>query len=609
VKRPSHFHLSSALSLFLALGFASFGHAQQRATTDKTASTETATAESSEALDSRFGHSSHGTEYDTGPRQKPWIMDGIASAPFPITTNHSEVQQWFDQANALMHSFWYYEAERSFRWCLKLDPENAMAYWGVARAVSRGGDIKTDRAVTFLKEAIKRKHQLPERERLYIEALEYKWFDDPLYPIADSPEAKESAKNDRDAKRAKTLETLCIKYPQEIEARALLLRDMMMDNRYGAELLVREILSMAPNHPGAHHYRVHNWDYHEPEQALDSCELYGRLAPYVGHALHMPGHVYASLGMWHEAAIAMDAATRVEKQYMRDSLTFPFDNWNYAHNKNFLCHLQEQLGMVTLSIAGVRQLLDAPLDPDFNNKSYRSTFSQGIRSLARAYVRYERWDEILEEGNIPWREIPHDQLFKTHAEALAHIAKGNTEKIEAALEAHRKAGDNLEGIQNFKTVLQAQEVELLALYALHKGETLHGLNLLTDAAEKQYKIQEGFADPPYYPTVIYNKLGAVYLELKSPSPSLVSSKPTTALAKLKPRRATWPNSCSYPKTQIPISPSSNEQWRPTLRPRLSMTLHGSSVPSPASPTTNTDLRHGSPLQRQTSNFAMPRAKK
>src|SRR5579864_126028 len=82
------------------------------------------------------GHSLHGQTFDVGPREKPWPMAGIGNAPFPITTKNPEVQQWFNQGNALLHSFWYYEAERSFRWCLKLEPDNAMAYWGLARSSS-----------------------------------------------------------------------------------------------------------------------------------------------------------------------------------------------------------------------------------------------------------------------------------------------------------------------------------------------------------------------------------------------------------------------------------------------------------------------------------------
>jgi len=62
----------------------------------------------------KLGHSFHGESFDSGPRQKPWEMASIGEAHFPITTKSSEVQKWFDQGNGLLHSFWYYEAERAF---------------------------------------------------------------------------------------------------------------------------------------------------------------------------------------------------------------------------------------------------------------------------------------------------------------------------------------------------------------------------------------------------------------------------------------------------------------------------------------------------------------
>ena len=103
-------------------------------------------------------------------------MAGIGEAHFPITTINPEVQKWFDQGNALLHSFWYYEAERAFRWCLKLEPDNAMAYWGMARAAEG-----SERGSELIREAAKRKDRVSERERLYIEAVEASLLPDPLH--------------------------------------------------------------------------------------------------------------------------------------------------------------------------------------------------------------------------------------------------------------------------------------------------------------------------------------------------------------------------------------------------------------------------------------------
>src|SRR5262245_26013030 len=128
------------------------------------------------------GHSRHGEAFDAGPREKPWVMEGIGKINFPITTAKPEVQSWFNQGVALLHSFWFYEAERSFRWALKLDPACAMCYWGLSQAAD-------ERGPAFLKEAIKRKDKVSERERLYIEAWEAQ---------AQSDLPKEAGGNDPD---------------------------------------------------------------------------------------------------------------------------------------------------------------------------------------------------------------------------------------------------------------------------------------------------------------------------------------------------------------------------------------------------------------------------
>ena len=121
---------------------------------------------SAETNDYKQGHSHLGGAFDEGPRQKPWLIEGIGVAHLPITTKNPEVQMWFDRGVTLLHSFWYYEAERAFRWCQKLEPDNAMVYWGLARSA-----MAPERGQEFLREAVKRKGTVTERERFYIDAL------------------------------------------------------------------------------------------------------------------------------------------------------------------------------------------------------------------------------------------------------------------------------------------------------------------------------------------------------------------------------------------------------------------------------------------------------
>jgi len=443
----------------------------------------------------RPGHSPHGDAFDSGPRTKPVLMKDIGIASFPITHKNPETQLWFNQGNALLHSFWDYEAERSFRYCLKLEPENAMCYWGLARAT---GD---ERSEEFIRQAAKRKSTVTDRERLYIEALEARERTDRLRDRGDDYK-------DRSTNYKKVLETICIKYPEDQEAKLLLALANMGDSRYGTESVLREVQSKLPNHPGVHHYRIHNWNYHEPEQALKSAAKYGQLAPNIGHALHMPGHIYATVGMWNEAGIAMDSATRTEVRHMQERQVFPFNYWNWGHNRAYLSYIQEELGLPELAIQGAKDLINAPQDPKANDKSPYSPHSQGIRAMARVLVKYERWKELLDTRTFPWRESKEDELLKAYVTARAQFGLGDLDAAEKAMGQMDKLKDE----KAVARVYKIMAIELKARLALAKGDTLLGLGLMTDAADKQFEFQKTDNDPPHYPQVLYNALGDAYLK-------------------------------------------------------------------------------------------------
>lgn len=451
----------------------------------------------------KLGHSHLNEVFDSGPRTKPVEMKDIGKVHFPITHKSPDAQKWFNQGHTLLHSFSYYEAERAFRWCLKVEPENAMCYFGLARAA---GD---ERSEQFIKEAVKRKASVSERERLYIEALEVQGRTERLRDRNDDY-------RETNRKYKKKLESLCVKYPDDVEARLLLALANMGDSRYGTEMILREVEAKQPEHPGLHHYRIHNWNYHEPEMALKSSAAYGRIAPNIGHALHMPGHIYATVGMWQEAARAMDAATRTEVRHMHERQVFPFHYWNWGHNRAYLSYIQEQLGEPELAIAGARDLLEAPRDPDANGDAMYSPFSQGMRSLARALVKFERWKEILDTRTFPWRDTKQDKLLKAYVEARAQIGLGNLEEAEKRLK-------DIDGFEKEKEVERNQKImakEIRARIALAAGDALFGLGLLTEAAEAQFEMQQGDNDPPAYPEVLYNALGAAYAKVGSQALSM-----------------------------------------------------------------------------------------
>ena len=446
----------------------------------------------------KSGHSKLGEAFDEGPRERPTKIDGIGRTSFPITTSKPEVQEWFDQGHTLLHSFWFFEAERSFRWAVKLDPDAPMPYWGLARTANG------DRARAFLRQASSRKARGTPRERDYIEAWEVQYED-----------RGENGTARKDFHRA--LERLILKYPDDVEAKALYAYEAMAENRVGTELLIRQVLSVDPNHPGAHHYRIHNWDDQDGSQALASCKQYGTLVPGIGHALHMPGHIYAGLGMYHEAAISLDSATRAEIGYMSRRMVFPYNTWNYAHNRNYLSYVQEQLGLPSEAIRGARELLAVPLDPKLNDATRFSPHWQGVAALTRALIKFERWDDILAAGSIPWGTSLRDRLGRSYAEALAKIEKKDpTADIAVASFSDLKKDIEKPENSSYKLQFEVQLLELQGTYALKNGDAIKGLMLLTEAAPKELALRAEYDDPPFFPTLMYSKLGYAYLSQNSP---------------------------------------------------------------------------------------------
>src|SRR5437016_14264308 len=60
------------------------------------------------------------------------LFEGAGKIHMPVTTKSAEAQAFFDQGLALLHSFWYYEADRSFEQAARLEPDCATAQWGIA---------------------------------------------------------------------------------------------------------------------------------------------------------------------------------------------------------------------------------------------------------------------------------------------------------------------------------------------------------------------------------------------------------------------------------------------------------------------------------------------
>jgi peroxiredoxin len=455
--------------------------------------------------DSKPGHSQFGPALDEGPRTRPSKLTGIGRSHFPITTRVAEAQEWFDQGHTLLHSYEYWEAERAFRWCLKLDPECATAWWGLARAVGP----RSERFEELIREAVRRQDGVSERERRYIDAWARAYEPD----LAGAYELRDPKRDKTDA-LVDELEEIALSYPDDLEAKALLVNHgMQASRRLANEALLREIERAAPEHPGVHHYRIHVWDGEDGVQALASCRVYGKIAGALGHPNHMPGHVYSSMGMWHEAGIWMETATRTELAAMNTRHVFPFQYWNFPHNRNYLAYIQEQLGRPEDALSGARVLLATPRDPEENDpdEDGRGPYHQGKQALLRCLAKFERWDELLAADGITWRDTPAEKSERAYFEARAHVGKGQlADAAEKVAELGKLFDESKERREDFERAYRAAR----AFLQLARGEDLTALAELTQLAEQQGR--EFYDDPPGDPGLLHIALGEAYLARGAP---------------------------------------------------------------------------------------------
>jgi peroxiredoxin/Flp pilus assembly protein TadD len=377
------------------------------------------------------GHSIHGEAFDDGPRQQAHLMAGMGKVEFPATAALTEAQAFITQGVAQLHTFYYLEAERSFRQAAKLDPACPMAYWGMAMA-----NVNNEkRARGFLKTALKKSEtaKITPRERLYLDALQAFY--------------KEGA--DERARRQGLLlglETLVQEFPDDLNARAWLAMVTWQNSgkdgigsRQAVDTLIESVMQVEPMHPGAHHYRIHLWDGVKPIRAVKSAALYGNAAPGIAHAWHMPGHTYTGLKRYADAAYQQEASARVDHASMLRERTMPFEIHNYAHNNQWLATSLSHIGRAHDAITVARDLVEQPRDPDRNGKNDGGSAQRSGRARwMEVLVRYELWDDLIaatESGAIDWSDVPLERRDRAYSLGLAYAAKGENCKLADQVDA------------------------------------------------------------------------------------------------------------------------------------------------------------------------------
>jgi hypothetical protein len=227
------------------------------------------------------------------------------------------VQKPFARGVALLHSFWYEEAEKEFLEIAKDDPQCAMAHWGIAMSIWHQLWNEPDakviaRGLDEVKAAEKLTQTAAPREKAYIAAIAAFYSD--------------SGKSDHDA-RAKAysdaMKEVYKSYPEDHEAAAFYALSLLASephhdetfaNRIAAAAVLEPLFAIEPDHPGVAHYLIHAYDKPQlAQRGIPAARRYAQVAPAAPHALQMPSHIFARVGLWQDdinSNLASVAATR-----------------------------------------------------------------------------------------------------------------------------------------------------------------------------------------------------------------------------------------------------------------------------------------------------------
>ena len=92
-----------------------------------------------------YAQHGHGTK-SASEKQPVWLDTGLGNVEHPVTTKNAEAQKYFNQGLAYMFAFNHAEGINSFKHAAELDPELAMAYWGIALGLGSNYNVTADEA-------------------------------------------------------------------------------------------------------------------------------------------------------------------------------------------------------------------------------------------------------------------------------------------------------------------------------------------------------------------------------------------------------------------------------------------------------------------------------
>jgi len=440
----------------------------------------------------------------------------LGTVRFPISCAAS-VQKPFARGVALLHSFWYEEAEKEFLDIAKDDPKCAMAHWGIAMSIWHqlwnDPDAKViARGLEEANTASKLAAKATPREQAYIAAIAA------FYSNSEKLDHAARAKAYSDA-----MQKVYASYPDDHEAAvfyALSLlasqppHDETFANRKAAAAILEKLFAIEPDHPGVAHYLIHAYDKPQlAELGIPAARRYAQVAPAAPHALHMPSHIFARVGLWQDdinSNLASVAATRKTAAMGMGGEGHQF------HAMDFLVYAYLQSGREADAAKVIDEIKTMPKMPSMYGDDYDPQTNALSAFPALFDLELRHWTEAAALQPVPGA-LDSDLVITHWARAIGAARSGDLaqahkdlreiENLRQKALAEKKT-ERAEGMQQ-----AYQEAEAWILHG--EGENDKAADILRTLADKNDKLG---SEPEWIPS--REMLADLLLEAKRPQQAL-----------------------------------------------------------------------------------------
>ncbi len=458
------------------------------------------------------------------PAPKVTLYKGLGKHTRPVATSNPEAQTYFDQGLNFMYAFNHDEAVRAFRQAAELDPDCAMAHWGISLSLGKNYNYplfppeKAKAAWKALESARAKAKAESEANRALIEALAARYAD----PLPKETRPLEEA-------YAKAMKAVWEKFPKDADVGALYAESLMnlrpwdlwtIDGKPQPETpeilkALQAVVELDPKHPLANHLYIHACEASpHPEKADAAADRLRDLQPALGHMVHMPSHIDIRRGRWQAAIEANDRAITADRNYAKTVPEQGFYRMYMAHNHHMLAFAAMMQGESKRALTAVRDML-ADVPKDWVALPENAAVADGfVAAPLEVMKRFGQWDEILKEPAPPGI-FPIARAMRHHIRAIAYAAKGETAKAreeqKAFREAAKKPAKDATFANNKATDLFAVADDMLEGEILvREGKMEAGIKALRAAVAKEDQLR--YSEPPAWVVPVRHALGAFLLK-------------------------------------------------------------------------------------------------